>query len=328
MVRTKTQKYLPRAALKTTYSCQVPPIIVTSPDEDAPELLQTRPTIQRKSVSAPLLNTNSGPQNDFNTTLLMPPTDNLLDSRKSRKAQEFQEVRKWLIIFINSKGDKFPRHLRLRMMKAYSIHDSDLAPEIIAKFHAEVQDEGVALEEGEEDEAASMRILGAAFRSKIEEALPKREPVVPFSLSPPPSWQTNSSTRLKTGKAEFIKIKKESRPATPIKDEDLDIDLVPSWLGPMISTSTASRDSLLSDQQYLKRAYSAPNLKPSRPHLTSPSSTKSIPGLRARGRSINGVETKMKKRPNFISEGFGAIRDALGGKSKDRELKRKLATGP
>lgn len=298
-------------------------IIVTTPIEEVPDPMDNPSLLSRSSASFPLATLNPEPFNRIDTSLLMPPTDNQLDPRKLRKAQEFREIRKWLISFINSKGDKFPRKLRLRMMDLYCIREFDLAPEIVAKFNAEMQDEGVALDaqDGELDDAASLSILGAAFRSQIEEVNPKREKVV--ALPVPPPWQRQGSPpkKVETKRPEPTKVAKDPRPTTPTAEEELDMDLVPSWLGPLISTSTSSRDSLLSDQQYLKRANSAPNLKPSRPHLSSTYSTHSVPGLRPRGSTVAGEEDKRRKRNNFISGAFGAMRNAMSGRSSKREEK-------
>lgn len=212
------------------------------------------------------------------------------------------------------------------MMDLYCIREFDLAPEIVAKFNAEMQDEGVALDQQDEgmDDAQSLSILGAAFRSQIKEVTPRKEKAVPLPVLPP--WQRQGSLpkKLETKKAESVKTKKESRPTTPVKEE-VDMDLVPFWLGPLISTSTSSRDSLLSDQQYLKRAYSAPNLKPSRPNMASSGSMHSVPGVRPRGSTVAGEDAKRKqfgiKRSSFISGAFGAVKDVMSGRSSKREEK-------
>lgn len=302
-------------------------IIVTTPLEEIPDPVTNPPVLQRNSARFPLATLSSDHFNDVNPSLLMPPTDNQLDPRKLRKAQEFREIRKWLITFLNSKGDRFPRKLRLRMMDLYCIREFDLAPGIVAKFNAEVQDEGVDLEQQDEgmDDAKSLSILGAAFRSQIEEVTPKKEKVGPLPVPPSPQRHGSPPKKLEKKKPESIKPKKESRPATPVKEE-MDMDLVPSWLGPLISTSTSSRDSLLSNEQYLKKAYSAPNLKGSRPHLTSTDSTHSVPGLRPRGSTVAGEDARRKqfgnKRGSFISGAFGAMKDAMRRPSK-RDVQKK-----
>jgi hypothetical protein len=288
--------------------------------------------LQRNATKFPLATLNSDHFNNVNQSLLMPPTDPQLDPRKLRKAQEFREIRKWLITFLNSKGDRFPRKLRLRMMDLYCIREFDLAPEIVARFNAELQDEGVALEQQDEgmDDAQSLSILGAAFRSQIEELTPRKEKVIPLPVSP--SWQRQGSPpkkaetqKAKTKKPESVKPKKESRPVTPVKEE-IDMDLVPPWLGPLISTSASSRDSLLADQQYIKRAYSAPNLKAARLQLNSTDSTHSVPGLRPRGITVTGEDAQRKqfgtKRSSFISGAFGFMKEAMRRPSK-RELRKK-----
>jgi hypothetical protein len=304
-------------------------ILVTTPIGEIPDPLDTPPTLQRNAASFPLATLNSDQFTNVNPSLLMPPTDKQLDSRKLRKAQEFREIRKWLITFLNSKGNRFPRKLRLRMMDLYCIREFDLSPEIVAKFNAELQDEGVASEQQDEgmDDAQCLSILGAAFRSQIEEVTPRKEKVTP--LPAPLSWARQSSP-LKKSEA------KKSEPTKPAKavreilssspaKEELEMDLAPSWLGPLISTSSSSRDSVLSDQQFLKRASSAPNLQPSRPKFSTTDSTHSVPGLRPRGSTVVGGQSKGKrsgsKRGSFISGAFGAMKDAMSGRSSKREEK-------
>jgi hypothetical protein len=114
----------------------------------------------------------------------MPPTEHQIDTRRLRKAQEFREIRKFLIHFMNAKGDQFPKKLRSRMMDAYAITDSDLSPAVVARFNDlgnEVRDEGVALEQlgmneldKETTDAEDLQILSMAFQSRIPMVTPTR----------------------------------------------------------------------------------------------------------------------------------------------------------
>jgi hypothetical protein len=301
-------------------------IIVTTPIEETPHSLDDPPVLQRHALRFPGASRDVDPFQNVNPSLLMPPTDTQLDPRKLRKAQEFREIRKWLITVLNSKGDQFPRKLRLRMMDIYCIRDFDLSPGMIAKFNAEVHDEYGPLRQQDEgiDDARSLSILGAAFRSQIEAVSPRMEKVVPLPVPPSRQRQLGPARKLDSKKQELAKVEKVRRPET-LSREEPSTEFLPSWLGPLISTSTSSGDSLLSDQQYLKRAYSAPNLKASRPNLASTDSTHSVPSMRPRGSTLAGEDIKTKqsgnKRSSFISGAFGAMRDAM--KSKQRELSKK-----
>ena len=305
-------------------------IIVTPPFEEIPELVTSPPVRARNVANFPLVKLNFSHLADVNPSFLMPPTDNQLDPHKLRKAQEFRKIREWLINFLNSKGDRFPRKVRLRMMGLYCIRDFDLAPDIVAKFKAEMPDEGVSSgHQGEGvDDAQSLSILSAAFRSQIEEVIPRKDKVV--SLPSPHSRQRQASLpkKVEIHKQVSLSFKDENRPAASTKlsaTENIDMSLLPSHLGPMISTSASSSDSLLANPQYLKRAYSAPNLK-SKTRLHSTDLMSSVPGFRPRGSTVSGDEAQIKqsgpKRGNFISEALGTMRYAMSRQSK-KEIRKK-----
>ena len=266
-----------------------------------------------KEISEPV---NSPPNPQF----LMPPKDNQFDPCRLHEAQESREIREWLITFLNSKGDEFPRKVRLRMMDLYCIREYDLAPEIVAKFDAEVQDEGATSEQQYEsvDDEESLSILRAAFRSQIEEIVAKKEKIVPPPLPPSLERQGSPLKKVETKDAEAVMARKESRQPTPAKDamtEDFDIDLEPPWFEPLISTSASSRDSLLTDQRYHKKACSASSLTGSQPQLNRTDSTHSLPGLRPRGSKVAEENAQRKqsgpKRSSFLSGAFEAMRDAM-----------------
>jgi hypothetical protein len=132
---------------------------------------------------------------------LMPPTEHQIDTRRLRKAQEFREIRKFLVHFMNAKGDQFPKKLRSRMMEAYAITDSDLSPEVVARFYnqgnGDIKDEGVALEQlgineldKDTTDAEDLRILSMAFQSQIPVVTPSRETALVDTISPSASINT------------------------------------------------------------------------------------------------------------------------------------------
>jgi hypothetical protein len=185
-------------------------IIVTTPEEDEinspspePEPWNSFNSIRASRTGNPNSSTTSLPttrlSRPFSTeslTLsqpkrldpnrLMPPAEYQIDTRRLRKAQEFREIRKFLVHFMNAKGDQFPKKLRSRMMEAYDITDSDLSPEVVARFHnqgnGDFKDEGVALEQlgineldKDTTDAEDLRILSMAFQSQIPVVTPWRQ---------------------------------------------------------------------------------------------------------------------------------------------------------
>jgi hypothetical protein len=184
-------------------------IIITTPEEDdihspspEPEPWNSFNSIRASRTGNPNASTTSLPttrlSRRFSTdslplsqpkrldpNRLMPPTEHQIDTRR-RKAQEFREIRKFLVHFMNAKGDQFPKKLRSRMMEAYDITDSDLSPEVVARFHnqgnGDIKDEGVALEQlgineldNDTTDAEDLRILSMAFQSRIPVVTPSRQ---------------------------------------------------------------------------------------------------------------------------------------------------------
>lgn len=180
-------------------------IIVTTPEDDIPSPppspSQPTPSNTFNEIRANKFKTE--PNNDSTTTLpemryphnfstdslfvpdlsrLQPPTENQIDTRRLRKAKESREFRRFLIQFMNTKGDQFPKKLRFRLMEAYSIAEADLLPSMVEKFRLVDmrdgdRDEGVALESlgnGDEDDSQHMSILQSAFMSMIPQP-PKRD---------------------------------------------------------------------------------------------------------------------------------------------------------
>ncbi|KUJ17937.1 uncharacterized protein LY89DRAFT_33698 [Mollisia scopiformis] len=170
-------------------------IIVTTPEEQIPSPPPTAALVaephnpfnairaHRQSVSLPSSRRTSLSSSPHllipDSNRLMPPTEQQINSNKLRKAREFREIRKFLINFMNAKGDKFPKKLRVRMMEMYCITEADLSPETVAKFDAD-RDEGVVLEqlgisEQEGTDLDDLRILQMAFMSQIPVVTPTRE---------------------------------------------------------------------------------------------------------------------------------------------------------
>jgi hypothetical protein len=200
-------------------------IIVTTPEEDEirspspePEPWNSFNSIRASRTGNPNASTTSLPTTRLSQCFstdslplphpkrldpnrLMPPTEHQIDTRRLRKAQEFREIRKFLVHFMNAKGDQFPKKLRSRMMEAYAITDSDLSPEVVARFYnqgnGDIKDEGVALEQlgineldKDTTDAEDLRILSMAFQSQIPVVTPSRETALADTIPPNASINT------------------------------------------------------------------------------------------------------------------------------------------
>ncbi|PMD44866.1 hypothetical protein L207DRAFT_524311 [Hyaloscypha variabilis F] len=339
---------------------------ISSPNASTTSLPATRFSRQFSTDSLPL------PQPErLDPNRLMPPAEYQLDTRRLRKAQEFREIRKFLIHFMNAKGDQFPKKLRSRMMELYAITDADLAPEVLARFNdpgnGDIKDEGVALEqlgmnelEKETTDAEDLRILSMAFQSQIPVMTPSRKPaslggIPPYlpknpvrvrgtSINKPPSPPSKSPrppppSRIATAPAtrappqtkqqkrvSMVPPQKERRENEKEKEDD-----PLTWLGPLISTSpSASTDWPLpldsSTSSRLQKAQSQPNMFR---NSYSPNDAPPLPiSGRGRGRGDSlagrgegrGVDKALHvarvKRQGIIAGAFGAVKEAMGGRSK------------
>lgn len=188
----------------------------------------------------------------------------------------------------------------------------------------ENEDEGVSLFDGkldgkdeEMDQKESLRILGQAMRSRIEEVTPlpqkKAKPKPKSPPKSPPRVRPQSRKGSVTANAQPL--------ATILDDEELP----PTWLGPLISTSSSSRDSILLNESYLKRAYSAPDLhgkKSSRPGPVPQTQSADAVPMRAGGLSGSVAEMEKLKaqarqnRRSILGGVFGSVREAFGGRPK------------
>ncbi|KAE8449855.1 hypothetical protein EG329_007332 [Mollisiaceae sp. DMI_Dod_QoI] len=330
-------------------------IIVTTPEEYIPSPPTTAETSQpqnpfnqirahRQSASLPSSRRSSLSSSSPNllipdTNRLKPPTEQQINASKLRKAHEFREIRKFLLNFMNAKGDQFPKKLRCRMMEMYCITEADLSPETVAKFNAEIRDEGVALEqlgisEMESTDADDLRILQMAFTSQISVVTPKKEQVVVDSIRPP-----------RARKQSLIGRRAESRKE---KSED---EGTLTWLGPLITTTPLAAPPLdspppkpFTEKHKLIHAASLPNLH--RPQDRDVPPVPSIPAAynnafasvkRGRNNTLSTAsaptEAKLRimdqqtriRRGNIISGAFGSIRDAIASSKANKAAeKRKL----
>ncbi|KAE9375250.1 hypothetical protein N431DRAFT_502189 [Stipitochalara longipes BDJ] len=380
-------------------------IIVTTPEENEPpptpssEPRNSFNSIRAARTGNPNASTTSLPATRFSRrfstdslplpqpkrldpNLLMPPAGYQIDTQRLRRAQEFREIRKFLIHFMNAKGDQFPKKLRSRMMEAYDITDSDLSPEIVARFNdqgnGDIKDEGVALEQlgmneldKETTDAEDLRILSMAFQSQLPFVKPSRNTALiddippfaiknpartrgtPLSISKPPSPPAKSlrpppPTRTATAPPALPlpppKPEKRVSILAPQKEREKRAEDEPlTWLGPLISTSTAADTTWTlplpidsSSQSRLQKAQSQPNMS-----RRSPGDAPPMPGLpgslqnrgRGRGDSLAGRGEGMEKalhvarvkRQGIIAGAFGAVREAMGGrKTGSRGERRRL----
>jgi hypothetical protein len=270
---------------------------------------------------------------------LMPPTEQQIDARRLQKAREFREIRKFIIQFMNMKGSQFPKKLRYRMMEAYSIADSDLSPETIAKFNdVEIKDEGVELEQSgmqdegkEHSDAENLRILETAFRSQIPVVTPKRDILGGVNAVPP--------YRARIGqRPNSMQNPRRASTGRPLSQVVGDEDIPLGRLAPMITSSSSTTDLSSMKQEYrMKKSDSTPNFQRA-PKRAAPPVAPVPNGLAVAGRRRNTgelanmpLENKLRivesqtriKRSSIISGAFGAVREAMGGSSKSRKLMAK-----
>lgn len=209
------------------------------------------------------------------------------------------------------------------MMEIYKIQEADLNPEVVRRWKGE-EDEGVALE-GEEaavgdpemNQKEALRLLGLAMRRNIEAQVPMRRPE-PLQNHTWPAAKASASPKSQPSSNAGVKSPTTSRPSsrksslprklTTIPDDEEWV--APTWLAPLISTSSNSRDSLLNDEKYLKKSYSAPNLFDSpRPKVERGVSSESVPTLRS-------PETESIRSAKLSGSWFGKMRERIGGNSR------------
>jgi hypothetical protein len=238
-------------------------IVVTSPEEEPLESQQYNPFHQIRAhrngttISPPHSHQQTTFPPSLNVTIpdtnrLKPPTEQQINAAKLLKAQEFHEVRKFLISFMNAKGDQFPTKLRIRMMDAYAITEMDLEPKIVAKFNSEINDEGVVLDsigsDNETTDAENLEILGMAFRSQIPVITPTREEAAAGNISPgrsnPVTTPISPKFRKRNGSL-GVGVGRGIRPKHPLeiamaKEVEDEANAPLTWLGPLITTASPS----------------------------------------------------------------------------------------
>ncbi|KAK0102267.1 hypothetical protein ONS95_005889 [Cadophora gregata] len=263
---------------------------------------------------------------------LIAPSEQALDISRLRKAQEFRQVRKFMIDFLNAKGHTFPPKLRLRILAGYGIEEKELHPETVKRFAisdsvAETDEgvalDGVCLEDSKAkgiSNAENLRILSMAFQSQIPLVTPHLE---------------EAYLKATPGRLPM------HRPRTLLEEREMRLlgrTLSTSDLPLRQSTSQSKTRSSISEYGSLKASASPPDL--SRRYPVTPD-TASMP------RSVSGrtgEKTKMHvvgdrkqmgiveqqtriKRQSIISGAFGAVREAMGGGSVGKERERRRIAG-
>ncbi|KAH8687948.1 hypothetical protein BGZ60DRAFT_19681 [Tricladium varicosporioides] len=255
-------------------------IILTTPDDEAPPpITPPQPLPERRNsfmairsirtkTPIPPMPQNASPVTlpvpKYDRTRLMPPSERALQSRKFQKAQEFHEIRTFMIHFMNTKGDTFPKKLRFKMMDMYRIREEDLNPVMIRKMRlaAENIDEGIWIEETD-DHQEHLKILGMAMRSQAQALIPKRPCPTPHGApqryrsqryNPPPQRQPRQIPRPQTPPPQIAPIAQTEE----VFDEDLPL----AWLAPIISASES--DTSVPDDLTvpIRRTRSTPDLQP------------------------------------------------------------------
>ncbi|KAF4630052.1 hypothetical protein G7Y89_g8092 [Cudoniella acicularis] len=296
-------------------------IILTTPDDDTPPPTP-RPTSERKNPFhairsirtstpiPPMPPTNSstvGLSPPLDRTRLMPPSERSLNSRKIQKAQEFREIRSFMINFMNTSGDTFPMKLRFKMMDMYCIREGDLDPDMSQsmlpkKLHPQLP--------GPSPPNAPKRYKSASRRVGQTNIPPTIRAIAPPSPSPSPTLALPSPSPPPPP----VPSKDVPSPPDPRPYED---DLPLAWLAPMISTSS-SDPSYFDPTHSLRKARSAPNLNKNLPLLNFDENGEPIPASPYQlGKGFNRSDTALpdsspqKKRNSILTSTFSAVRLAL-----------------
>ena len=257
---------------------------------------------------------------------LMPPSEQVLDMTRLRKAQEFREIRKFMIGFLNTKGHALPPKLRLRIMAGYSIAENELNRDTVKRFalsdSISETDEGVALDgvgsddtKGKEtSDAESLRILSMAFQSQIPLVTPHLEEA--YVKAVPGRLPKNHTRSLREEREMRLLGRTLSTSDLPLRK--------------LTSHSRSGRQS--AEYGSLKASASVPDLSRRRSTIldvaSMPRTVTGRPGGAAQKMHIVGgvVEQQTRiKRQSIISGAFGAVREAMGGSMGERERRRMVA---
>ncbi|KAG4431497.1 hypothetical protein IFR05_013027, partial [Cadophora sp. M221] len=280
-------------------------------------------------------------------TKLMPPSEQALDLTRLRKAQEFREIRKFMITFLNAKGHTFPSKLRLRIMQGYSIEERELDPETVRRFANSLEeeketavsgmDEGVALDsitDNDNDKhkdlsnAENLRILALAFQSQIPLVTPHLEKsyleAVPGRLPP----TTRNHVRSARQEREMRLLGRTlSTSDLPLRNHHQPRSK-PETFSKLLKASTS-----VPDLSRRRPSSSTPMLVPELPTMSAAKRTASVSSKHNRNQAASHrehnlapptplpIERQLKlaeqqtriKRQSIISGAFGAVREAMGG---------------
>ncbi|KAG9232838.1 hypothetical protein BJ875DRAFT_442797 [Amylocarpus encephaloides] len=229
-------------------------IVLTAPDGEYPLRFPPAPSPKVKQSSSPFnalrniratntprppvmplsdastANLSRLPMRRMDETRLMPPSGHDLDARRARKAQEFHEIRTFMIQFMNMKGHALPGKLRSKMMDLYGIQDHDLLPEKVARFAEEgaIDIEGDATAfDGVDNHREQLRILETAFRSQIPHITPKKA-----DMPKPAVCQLPSPIERRVARRPQTATETTKKPLTA--DEE---DIHMAWVGPLIAVA-------------------------------------------------------------------------------------------
>ncbi|KAH7399791.1 hypothetical protein BKA64DRAFT_707480 [Cadophora sp. MPI-SDFR-AT-0126] len=266
---------------------------------------------------------------------LMPPSEQALDMNRLRKAQEFREIREFMISFLNAKGHTFPPKLRSRIMAGYGIEKKELDRETLKRFalsdSVTETDEGVALDgvgledgKGKElSDAENLRILSLAFQSQIPLVTPHLEEAYVKAI--PGRLPKNSTRSLREAREMRLLGRTLSTSDLPLRQSTLQ-----------------ARGGLANHglNYNLKASASVPNLSGRRPTTPDASTMPKSISERWKGQvekmHVVGDEKQMGiveqqtriKRQSIISGAFGVVREAMGGSAgKERERRRMASEG-
>lgn len=274
ITRTRKSSFSSTSTLFESSSTVPITIVVTTPTEEFPGEDEGNsagsffpgPSIRKfrndSTMSLPAIHTPFV----LDRNLLMPPINSQVDTRRMRKAREFEDIRHFLIGFLNTKGSQLPRTLRTRIMSVYGITDANLDPKIVAKFGGEGMDldEGIVLDLGLQQGAVPTdrdhkRILELAFQSVLPPATPNQ------------------------GQAQDILAARRKRMSMPLRTASLysvDSTFSTSSLSSQMSLSTNNKSKQTLDSIISNRALSQGTKRrtiPASPASSPPRSPKSQP---------------------------------------------------
>ncbi|KAL2071105.1 hypothetical protein VTL71DRAFT_12340 [Oculimacula yallundae] len=288
---------------------------------------------------------------------LMPPSEQALDLSRLRKAQEYREIRKYMINFLNTKGHTFPSKLRLRIMQGYGIEEGELDPRTRKLFAASSASEieferknragGRSSSEGlswkgtrKESNAENLAILSQAFQAQIPLVTPHLEAAylntIPGRLPPKNTIRTAKQEREMRSLGRALPSSRESGSTRgQARGDSFSKLLRESTSVPEISNSRRrpSTSNSSSHSKFSTKTLPDNRLRPASSSLTSSARSSPAPAQTQRQRSLTPVpmEKQMKiaeqqtriKRQSILAGAFGAVRDGMSSSSKGSKKARK-----